>query len=95
MDVGSQASYSSDDTPKGIWTGAGGADKVVANGDININGSRIGTFDGGDVWVESTHGKVDAGQGGRTISPVISFVKGGVLASSLAAGSIAITPSGV
>ena len=49
--------------PRGIFTTAGGDVTVVANGDINVNGSRIATYDGGNVTVESLDGNVDAGHG--------------------------------
>ena len=37
---------------------------VIANGDINLNGSRIATYDGGNVTVASLNGNIDAGNGG-------------------------------
>jgi hypothetical protein len=37
---------------------------VIANGDINVDGSRIATYDGGNIFVESLHGNVNAGTGG-------------------------------
>ncbi len=63
MDIGSQGAFTSDDTPKGIYTGHGGAVTVHASGDINVNGSRIASYDGGDVTVISDHGNVNAGSG--------------------------------
>ncbi|MFO1476780.1 MAG: filamentous hemagglutinin N-terminal domain-containing protein, partial [Verrucomicrobiota bacterium] len=65
VDVGSQQSFSSDDTPKGIYTGHGGTVSVHAGGDINLDGSRIATYDGGDISVISDHGSIDAGTGGK------------------------------
>jgi hypothetical protein len=38
---------------------------VQAVGDIDVNGSRIATYDGGDVSVISLNGNVDAGAGAR------------------------------
>ena len=52
--------------PRGIFTTAGGNVTVVANGDINVAGSRIATYDGGNVTVESLDGNIDAGRGGSS-----------------------------
>jgi filamentous hemagglutinin family protein len=65
IEVGSQNSYTSDDTPKGIYTAHGGSVTVQAVGDINVDGSRIATYDGGDINVISLDGNVDAGAGAR------------------------------
>jgi hypothetical protein len=37
---------------------------VLAHGDINVNGSRIAAYDGGNVTVESLNGDINAGSGG-------------------------------
>jgi len=37
---------------------------VIARGNVNVNGSRIAAYDGGDVLVRSLEGDVDAGTGG-------------------------------
>jgi filamentous hemagglutinin family protein len=50
----------------GIYTTGGGNVNVTALGDIDINTSRIGTFNGGNVVVESQTGDVNAGTGGST-----------------------------
>ena len=39
---------------------------VIAGGDINVNGSRIATYDGGNITVESLNGSVNAGTGAST-----------------------------
>jgi filamentous hemagglutinin family protein len=65
IQVGSQDSITSDDTPKGIYTAHGGSVSVQAVGDIDVNGSRIASYDGGDVSVISLNGNVDAGAGAR------------------------------
>jgi filamentous hemagglutinin family protein len=49
--------------PHGIWTSSDSDISVIAQGDINIQGSRIAAFDGGDVFVESLTGNVNAGTG--------------------------------
>jgi hypothetical protein len=65
LNIGSQEVFSSDDTPKGIYTGHGGHVEVHAAGDILVSGSRIASYDGGDVTVASDHGTVDAGAGAK------------------------------
>jgi filamentous hemagglutinin family protein len=50
--------------PHGIWTSADSDVTVIAQGDVNIQGSRIAAFDGGNIDVESVQGNVDAGTGG-------------------------------
>jgi filamentous hemagglutinin family protein len=47
----------------GIWTSDHSDVSVVANGDINVGSSRIATFNGGNVFVESLNGSVDCGIG--------------------------------
>ena len=42
----------------------GGNINVVAGGDVNVDGSRIAAYDGGNVFVESLRGNVNAGTGG-------------------------------
>ena len=36
---------------------------VIADGDINVDGSRIAAYDGGNIFLESLQGSVDAGVG--------------------------------
>ncbi len=48
---------------RGIFTVGPGNVSVTAGGDINVNGSRIAAYDGGNVFVESLGGNVDAGNG--------------------------------
>src|SRR6266849_3314480 len=64
LNIGSQEQFTSDDTPKGIYTGDGGNVDVESTGDINVNGSRIATYDGGNVKVVSS-GSIDAGSGAK------------------------------
>jgi hypothetical protein len=51
-------------TPHGIWTSDDSDVSVIAQGDVNIQGSRIAAYDGGNIFVESLDGNVDAGTGG-------------------------------
>jgi hypothetical protein len=54
IDVGqADAPFISDSTPRGIYTGFGGNVTVEADGAINVNGSRIATYNGGNVNVIS------------------------------------------
>jgi filamentous hemagglutinin family protein len=65
IDVGSVlVPPSSDQIILGIVSLWGGNISVVANQNINVDGSRIATYDGGDIFVESLFGSVDAGTGG-------------------------------
>ena len=57
----------------GIYTTAGGNVTVTALGTINIDSSRIATFDGGDIFIESYTGDVNAGSGGTVSIPINYF----------------------
>jgi filamentous hemagglutinin family protein len=79
----------------GIYTTGGGNVNVIALGDINIDTSRIGTFNGGDVFVESQTGNVNAGNGGSTFfipihvfSPDASAYNEEVFANGIAAETL-------
>ncbi|MGD0412940.1 MAG: filamentous hemagglutinin N-terminal domain-containing protein, partial [Verrucomicrobiota bacterium] len=50
--------------PHGIWSSGDSDVHVVAQGNVEVDGSRIAAFDGGNVFVESLGGNVDAGSGG-------------------------------
>ncbi len=52
--------------PHGIWSSAKSDISVIAQGNINIDGSRIAAFDGGNIFVESLAGNVNAGTGNLT-----------------------------
>jgi filamentous hemagglutinin family protein len=54
----------------GIFTSGKGNVNVTAFGDINVDGSRIATFDGGNIFIESLTGNVNAGSGGDTYNGV-------------------------
>jgi hypothetical protein len=76
MDLGSQALYNSTrQVGFGIFTSGNGDVNVTALGDINIDGSRIATYNGGDIFIESLDGNVDVGSGGDTFNGVgVSYV---------------------
>ena len=58
---------------RGIYTTAQGNVSVIANGDVNVNGSRIATYDGGNVTVESLNGSINAGTGASLPVAVLAY----------------------
>jgi filamentous hemagglutinin family protein len=50
----------------GIYTSGRSDVRVVAHGNVNIDGSRIAAYNGGNVYVESSYGNVNAGSGGNS-----------------------------
>jgi filamentous hemagglutinin family protein len=66
LDVGGTATaLGSASAPKGIFTTSGGNITVEAVGNVNVDGSRIAAFNGGNVDVTSQTGDVNAGVGGQ------------------------------
>ncbi len=66
VDAGTQAGVFGDpNQARGIFTTSGGNVSVTATGDVNVDGSRIAAYDGGNVNVTSTQGDVNAGSGGN------------------------------
>jgi filamentous hemagglutinin family protein len=65
LDVGGEfTTFGDPGAPKGIFTTSSGDISITANGDVNVDGSRIAAYDGGSVTVESFTGNVNAGTGG-------------------------------
>ena len=65
LNVGGQfTAFDDSSAAKGIFTTSGGNVSVTANGDVNVNGSRIAAYNGGNISVESLNGDVNAGVGG-------------------------------
>ena len=65
LNVGGEfTAYDPPSVPKGIFTTSGGNISVIVNGDVNINGSRIAAYNGGNITVLSKTGDVNAGSGG-------------------------------
>ena len=58
---------------RGIYTTDAGNISVIANGNVDVNGSRIAAYDGGNVTVESLNGDVNAGTGGSGFVVVNSY----------------------
>jgi filamentous hemagglutinin family protein len=57
----------------GIFTSGHADVNVTASGDINVDSSRIASYDGGNISVLSLHGNVDAGQGIPILAPIVSY----------------------
>lgn len=71
MDLGSQELFSqTQQVGFGVFTTDGGDVNVTALGDVDIDGSRIATYDGGNVFVESETGNVNVGSGGDALNGV-------------------------
>ncbi len=49
----------------GITTLRGGNITILATGDVNVNKSRVGTFNTGNILIKSTSGTINAGSGSR------------------------------
>ena len=65
LDLGLQSLFGApNNIPRGIYTTSDGNIFVTAGGDVDVNGSRITAYDGGNVTVVSQHGDVNAGLGG-------------------------------
>ena len=101
MDLGSPAiSNTGRQVGVGVFTSDGGDVSLTALGDINLGDSRVGTFNGGNIFLESLSGDVDAGSGsGRFNGVFVTYVNpttgqagyysentfgGGILAETLA-----------
>jgi filamentous hemagglutinin family protein len=73
LDLGLQelaASSTDKQVGPGIFTAGGGNVNVSAFNDVDIDGSRIGTFDGGNIFVESLNGTVNVGSGTAAVRGV-------------------------
>ena len=77
MDLGSEELFNTKrQVGFGIFTSGNDANvNVTAVGNIDIDGSRIATFNGGNIFIESLTGDVNAGNGGATANGVsVSYV---------------------
>ncbi|MDB6129510.1 MAG: Filamentous hemagglutinin family outer membrane protein, partial [Verrucomicrobiales bacterium] len=64
LDVGGQlTTFGDPNAPRGIFSTSGGNVSVTAGKDVNVNGSRIAAYNGGNINVISQHGNVNAGSG--------------------------------
>lgn len=73
INVGSSAFSGNDLVARGIFTLDDDDVSVIAVGDINVAGSRIAAYDGGDVHVKSLTGNVNAGTGASGSVPVEKY----------------------
>jgi len=65
LDLGLQSLFGeANNVPCGIFTTSDGNISVTVGGDVDVNGSRIAAYDGGNVTVISQNGDVNAGSGG-------------------------------
>ena len=74
IDVGSPDFNITATGARGIYTTAQGACTVTAGSDINVNGSRIAAYDGGNVTVESLNGNVSVGTGSNGFVTADSYM---------------------
>jgi filamentous hemagglutinin family protein len=75
INVGLQSLPLSDPSiARGIWTSGHSDVNVVAHGDIDVAGSRIAAFAGGNIFVKSETGNVNAGNGGDAAVKVNTVV---------------------
>jgi filamentous hemagglutinin family protein len=85
IDVGAQSGVFADpNQARGIFTTSSGNVSVTAGGDVNVDGSRIAAYDGGNVTVASQQGDVNAGSGGTgavSINEVLQLDANGQLES--------------
>lgn len=73
IDVGTQRDLGVTDSARGIYTSAKADVDVIAVGNIELNGSRIAAYDGGNVHVRSELGNINAGAGGLGFARVDQF----------------------
>jgi hypothetical protein len=66
INVGSDFFTGDNEYVRGMFTAGPGNVNVTASGNINLNGSRIAGYDGGNVTIISLYGNLDAGTGGSS-----------------------------
>jgi filamentous hemagglutinin family protein len=90
LDVGGTATALGDaSAPKGIFTTSGGDITVNAGGNVNVDGSRIAAYNGGNISITSQNGDVNAGAGGE------GFVIFNALQLDPATGQLIVIPSDI
>jgi len=66
LDVGGALAGSGDKgLITGVFTTSGGNIAIIAGGNVNVDGSRIAAYDGGNIDITSRNGDVSAGAGGQ------------------------------
>lgn len=94
IDLGSDYFSGDDQFARGIFSTCGSDVTVVAGGDIVINGSRIATYDGGNIVVKSLHGNIEVGKGGQGAATVLEYYVDPVT-RKVASYSVTIPGSGI
>jgi len=94
INLGSDFFSGDDQFARGIFSTCGSDVTVVAGGDIVINGSRIATYDGGNIAVKSLHGNIEVGKGGQGSATVIEYYVDPVT-RKVASYSVTIPGSGI
>ncbi|MGA2748822.1 MAG: immunoglobulin domain-containing protein [Verrucomicrobiota bacterium] len=64
IDLGSTNFPPTNNVTRGIFTSLKADVSVIAGGDINLNGSRIAAYDGGNILLGSVYGNIDASDSG-------------------------------
>ncbi len=106
LNVGGElTAFGDPSAPKGIFTTSGGDVRVTATGNVNLEGSRIAAYDGGNITIESLTGNVNAGAGGagfvtlnaleldpttQQLSAIPATIPGSGILSTTVAGSHAL-----
>lgn len=73
VNIGSTIFTGNNNNPRGIFTAGQSDVSVIAGGDINLNGSRVAAYNGGNVTVESLNGNISAGKGASGYVTVQEF----------------------
>jgi hypothetical protein len=88
LDIGGQlTAFGDPNAPKGIFTTSGGDIAVTAGGIINVDGSRVAAYNGGNVNITSQNGDVNAGSGNAGYTSFAS------VALDPATGALVSTPT--
>ncbi|NOS76990.1 MAG: filamentous hemagglutinin N-terminal domain-containing protein [Nitrospira sp.] len=74
VNVGGNAGNRAEQT--GITTLRGGNITLLSTGDVNVNKSRVGTFNTGDIIIKSTSGTINAGSGSKNESSIFLIDNG-------------------
>jgi filamentous hemagglutinin family protein len=75
LNLGSQDLFADSRFAFGIYTSGHSDVRVTAEHDINIQGSRIAAYNGGNIFIESRDGDVNIGSGGNryVLVPLVSL----------------------
>ncbi len=65
VSVGSEDNFGGNGLAQGIYTLGPGNINITANGTIDVAGSRVSTYNGGNITLDSLYGDVNAGNGAQ------------------------------